>query len=162
MILFHKYSYYNIVQHFFFFGKYVGLDPAATLFLNRRNYIKSGDAKYVQLIQTSKVLGTSIRSGDIHIVVKSSKTSVFNPKIKHTLAQSIHVATSNKKLIMIAEAKGVGTLQILKSIDTYEAPKLEKNEYLVGVYSEYERSKHGRIYEISLVGRSSVLKNTMI
>ncbi|XP_031617562.1 phospholipase A1 2-like [Contarinia nasturtii] len=149
----------------------IGLDPAsASLYLHKNYYISKGDAKYVQLIHTSKVLGTLDRAGDVDIVVKNGRTSVFNPRDKHALATSIQSATARKKLIIRANmckkdlernrnAKKAAAafaknpeelITKLKEPSDYEEPELKDNQCLVGVYSQFKPVMAGKTYEIDL------------
>lgn len=150
-----------------------GLDPAsASLYLHKNYYIFQGDASFVQVIHTSKVLGTLKRTGDIDIVVKDNRTSVFNPRDKHNLATSIHAATSQKKLIFVANMikkdlsrsnkakkaaqsfknKLAGDITELNDPSEYKTkePELKDNQCFVGIYSELKPIMAGKTYEIDL------------
>ncbi|XP_031617560.1 phospholipase A1 2-like [Contarinia nasturtii] len=166
--------------------KLIGLDPsAATLFLNKKYYISKGDASFVQLIHTSKVLGTSERTGDVSIVVKDNRLSIFNLRDKHSLATAIHAATCRKKLIIIAEmskkdlekdAKAKksakkpannsktlpqGLLIEVNDIKDYKVLELKETQCMVGVYSEFKPAMSGNIFELDLAKRSDVLWKSM-
>lgn len=63
----------------------------------------------------------------------------------------MHFVTSTKRLFLIGEEKGNGTI-----IKNTEQPlrELESNECLIGVYGAFDERNKGKRFEISLTGRS--------
>lgn len=71
------------------------------------------------------------------------------------------MATSMKKLLLIAQTNGRG--QVIK-IDENSVQKdrpLDQNEVFVGVYSKLEESKRGKRYFVSLKNHSKTLRESI-
>lgn len=142
-------------------GKLYGVDPAGiALTLKRFNqaFIKRGDAAYVQIIHTDPLLyGTMLMTGDVDISVDDVPTDYNH---KHGFAVYLHMATSMKKLILIAEENGKG--QIIEVDDITQLTRVPRaNEVFVGVYSECEESKRGKQFKISFKDRAEILRKSI-
>lgn len=129
-----------------------------------RNYnqafINRGDAEYVQIIHADPLIfGTSIDCGDIDIYVKDMPVKFYE---KHVYAPILHIATSIKKVIAIAEKNGSGDLFPIPrtSILKYKVA-VDDDEILVGVYSEVTDSKRGQRFYISLKNHLETLKKSI-
>lgn len=107
-----------------------------------------GDAKYVQVIHTSKSFGTTKRAGDVDIYVRYKPEAFFSGHSeKHTLSLYIHLASCTKRLVMLAEENGNGTM-IANVGQRIRGPK--PNECVVGVYGTLIESQQNKKYKISL------------
>ncbi|XP_031617160.1 phospholipase A1-like isoform X2 [Contarinia nasturtii] len=133
--------------------KFIGLDPAAIYWANANDYIKSGDADYVQVVHTS-YLGTQLQRGDSDIYIKSDN---WDTQMSHKLAVDLHELISAKKLVLIAAENGTGrSINLQESLHVNpDLIQIADTECMVGVYCEgCNKRKHGQIYNISLVTKS--------
>lgn len=139
-----------------------GVDPAGiALTLKRFNqaFIKRGDAAYVQIIHTDPMLyGTMLMTGDVDIVVDDVPTDRNH---KHGFAVYLHMATSMKKLILIAEENGKGDIITIDDNFTQQNEVPKENEVFIGVYSELEESKRGKKFKISFKDRDDILRKSI-
>lgn len=140
----------------------VGIDPAGIyLILNRfkHAFINKGDATYVQIIHTDIVLfGTIFQTGDTDIYVTDIPVSLLG---RHGFGPYLHMATSMKKVLIIAQNDGNG--EIIPTDDNLQQKdvNLMDDETFVGVYSNLEESKRGQKFYISLKDRIPVLRESI-
>lgn len=124
-----------------------------------QSFIKRGNAEYVQIIHTDILFsGTFFQRGDYDIYISDLPVGISQ---WHTFAPYIHMATSIKKLLLIAQTNGRG--QVIK-IDENSVQKdrpLDQNEVFVGVYSKLEESKRGKRYFVSLKNHSKTLRESI-
>lgn len=141
-----------------------GIDPAGiylTLWNYDQDFIERGDAKYVQIIHTDPLIfGTVYQTGDVDIFVEDLPVGLLG---KHAFAVYLHMATSMKKLLLIAEKNGKGKGKMIsidenpEQLDRYP----NKNEVFIGVYSEPEYSKRGEIFYFSMKDRLEMLRDSI-
>lgn len=144
-------------------GKLIGIDPAGiylTLKINNQKFIEQGDAKYVQIIHTDPIFfGTVFQSGDVDIYFKDLPVGIMH---RHGFAAYLHMATSMKKLLIIAEKDGRGVvIPILRNSDLADNLTLDEDEVVVGVYGELEESKRGQKFYVSLKNRFDMLRSSI-
>lgn len=144
-------------------GKLIGVDPAGiylTLKINNQSFINQGDAAYVQIIHTDPIFfGTVFQSGDVDIYFKDLPVGIMH---RHGFAAYIHMATSMKRLLMIAEKDGNGlAIPVLNHTSLVDNVTLDKDEVVVGVYGELEESKRGQKFYISLKNRFEMLRTSI-
>ncbi|XP_031617149.1 phospholipase A1-like [Contarinia nasturtii] len=138
--------------------KVIGLDPAGISHLfPPENYLRKGDAQYVQIIHSS-LMGTTLKLGDADIFIKSDK---WHPYKNHKLAVKANNLASGKRAILIASKKGNGRvidIQEGKSIDF----DLKSDECLLGVYNDGDNkeetvrddeNQEKNVFKISLMNR---------
>lgn len=124
------------------------------MFLDNTPHFKSGDAQYVQCLHTSSNFGTTRKIADIDIYVHYKfDTILMNLLKKHGLSVFLHIATATKRLYLIAEEKGNGTMIANVGQNLRE---LKSNEVLLGVYGALDEQKKGKTFELSLLGRNKV------
>lgn len=140
-------------------GRLIGIDPAGIYLILTRfkhAFINKGDATYVQIIHTDIVLfGTIFQTGDVDIYVQDIPVSLLG---RHGFGPYLHMATSMKKLLIIAAADGGGEMipyEPEKDVNMYE------DEVLLGVYSNIEESKRGKKFFISLKDRIPMLRESI-
>lgn len=143
-------------------GKLVGIDPAGIYVISDRygqSFINRGDAAYVQIIHTDPVFfGTSFPCGDVDIYVQDIPLGYTQ---KHGFGPYLHMATSMKKLIVIAEKDGEGQMIPIDD-DSPEKDRVpNENEVFLGVYSEAEESKNGQKFYFSMKNQSDELRNSI-
>lgn len=130
-----------------------GIDPAGIWLISNRyhqGFINRGDATYVQIIHTDTIFfGTTLPCGDVDIYVQDIPLGYTR---KHGFGPYLHMATSMKKLLLIAEKDGKG--QMIQ-FDENRVPN--ENEVFIGVYSELEESKRGQKFYFSMRDRSNML-----
>lgn len=127
--------------------------------LFHQSYIKKGDAEYVQIVHTDPLLhGTSLTNGDVDIMVDNVPAGI---KHKHAFVPYLHMATSMKKLLLIAEKNGKGQIIPIDENSAQANRVLKQDEVIVGVYSEVEDSKRGQIFRISLANRGEILRDSI-
>lgn len=73
----------------------------------------------------------------------------------------MHMATSMKKLLLIAERNGPGQVIPIDENAPQENRVPNENEVFVGVYSEIEESKSGKRFKISFKDRAEILRNSI-
>lgn len=114
--------------------------------------INTGDAEYVQCIHTSSFgLEQPIGDVDIYLDATSNKLLLGAWAEKHALSVYLHVATSTKRIFIIAEARGNGKLLLS---DTDNPPrKLKSQECQIGVYGQLQEHHKGKQFNISIVDR---------
>ncbi|XP_031635213.1 uncharacterized protein LOC116348369 [Contarinia nasturtii] len=139
----------------------LALDPSKTpLFMRKPSKtIKKGHADYVQVIHTS-IVGISDPIGDTDIFVKytaESLSETFNDK--HSLAFYIHVATATKRLYLLGEENGNGTL--VRRGRNAEYPEPKSNECLVGIYGKRIEGNVGREFVVSLKNRTDLFQQSL-
>lgn len=71
------------------------------------------------------------------------------------------MATSMKKLIMIAEKNGKGQVIRVDENSVQKDRPLNHDEVFVGVYSELEESKRGKKYFVSLKNNFGILRDSI-
>lgn len=138
-----------------------GIDPAGIsliMWKYDQQFIKQGDAAYVQIIHTdTKLFGTMLQIGDVDIFIEDVPAFDIH---KHSFAPYIHMATCLKKVLLIAEIRGKGhMIQLDNDLAPYRA--LNSNEVIVGMYSELEESKRGKKFKISLKNRAEMLRDSI-
>lgn len=69
------------------------------------------------------------------------------------------MATSLKKLLLIAEKDGIG--QMIQIDENSQDRVPNENEVFVGVYSELEESKRGQKFYFSMKNRSDMLRSSI-
>lgn len=145
-------------------GKLIGIDPAGiylTLKMYNQKFIGRGDASYVQIIHTDPVLlGTPFQSGDVDIYFQDLPVDIMH---RHGFAPYLHMATAIKRLLIIAERNREGAvIPVLKSSDLADNLTLtDKDEVIVGVYSELNESKRGQKFYVSLKNRFEMLRSSL-
>lgn len=108
--------------------------------------IERGYAEYTQIIHTS-FIGMRKKTGDVDIFINyisDIKSGLIN---LHALSVYVHIATSTKRLYLIGEENGAGSI-----IANTGRPVRAQNqtESLVGVYGKFETKKYMRKFDISL------------
>lgn len=153
-----------------FFKIKSGLDPAAISFwLNKHDYLKKGDADYVQIVHSVNMplgkfgwIGTSKKSGDTDIIV-TSNCYFWQLYGNHKLAPYIHELTSQRKAVMIAVKKGKGYITYTKVDENVPVPtdlghpslsyasdaNLKPYQCMVGIYNR-NHCKEGKVFYIHL------------
>lgn len=124
-----------------------------------QSFIHRGDATYVQIIHTDiLLLGTACQSGDVDIYVTDLPVGLGD---SHSFSAYVHMATSIRKLLLVAERDGRGlVIPIHKNLDlSNRVPS--KDEVFVGVYSEFEESKRGQRFYISLKNHFNTLRHSL-
>lgn len=110
--------------------------------LDHSEYIKSGDATNVVIVQTSTVFGTSKLNGDVNIIVKYKP--IWKIGDNHSVACAILAGTATKENIMKAQRDGKGVFIVMNDGDDYETlSKVREDEFLVGAYSTFDKHKRG-------------------
>lgn len=127
-----------------------------TLFLDRELQYRSGIAQYVQTIHTSNNFGTTRQTGDVDIYMDYKFETLMNNFMKkHGLSVFVHMASSTKRIFMLAEEDGQG--KIIVNADRKQTQPIPKsNECLIGIYGELDESKQGKSYNMSLTYHSKV------
>lgn len=123
------------------------------MFDKTAHFIQSEDAEYVQVIHTS-FLGVSQKIGHIDIFLNYKSESLFSSLFeKHGLGVYLHAATATKKVYLIAEVGGNGTM-----ITDTKQPlrKLRSKECLIGIFGTFDERKKGKKYEITLTDREQI------
>ncbi|XP_031617561.1 phospholipase A1-like [Contarinia nasturtii] len=130
----------------------LALDPAGTSFFWNKpgHMIKSGDADYVQVIHTS-AFGLDQPVGDVDIYVDSTSNKILLGAWaeKHALSVYLHIATSTKRLFIIAEVRGNGILLISER----QPRELKPQECQIGIYGTLQAHHKGKQFNISIVDR---------
>lgn len=127
--------------------------------LYNQSFINQGDASYVQIIHTDTIFfGTSFQSGDVDIYFKDLPVGLLE---KHGFAAYLHMATSMKKLLLIAEKDGDGKMIELDKYPSQKERLPDEDEVIVGVYSEVEESKRGQKFYFSLKNRFETLRQSI-
>lgn len=119
-----------------------GYDPADLHpWYDKSNYLKKGDAKYVQLIHTSTMLGTTLKTGDVDITVKHKSSVHFAEN--HFLGIQIQELIAIRSHVLVAEREGNGSVIELKNSSEIETIKLNlrSDQCMLGV--DTDQSKHG-------------------
>lgn len=139
-----------------------GIDPAGialTLWNYDQNFIQQGDAKYVQIIHTDTLLfGTMYQTGDVDIYIEDLPVGLLQ---KHAFAVYLHMATSMKKLLLIAEKIGKGKMIRMDENPEQKDRVPNRNQVFIGVYSEGEYSKRGQIFHLSMKDRFETLRDSI-
>lgn len=139
-----------------------GIDPAGialTLWKYDRRFIGQGDAKYVQIIHTDTLLfGTMYQTGDCDIYVEDLPVGLLQ---RHAFAVYLHMATSMKKLLLIAEKDGNGKMIRMDDNRKWQNIVPNRNQVFIGVYSEAEYSKRGQIFHFSMQDRFEILRDSI-
>lgn len=140
-----------------------GIDPAGiylTLKIYNQSFINQGDANYVQIIHTDPIFfGTVFQCGDVDIYFKDLPVGVMH---RHGFAAYFHMATSMKRLLMIAEKDGNGlVIPIFDHLSLADHTAVYEDEAIVGIYSELEESKRGQKFYISLKNRFEMLRKSI-
>lgn len=139
-----------------------GLDPAGVWLISNRYdhaFINRGDATYVQIIHTDVVFfGTTFPCGDIDIYIQDIPLGYTR---KHGFGPYLQMATSMKKLLLIAEKEGSGQMIQIDENSQQNNTALKENEVIVGVYSELEESKRGQKFYFSMKNRSDMLRSSI-
>lgn len=140
----------------------LGIDPAGiyiTLYRFNQSFINQGDATYVQIIHTDLyILGTIFQCGDVDIYVEDIPAGLLQ---KHAFAAYIHMATSMKRLVLIAVKRGRGKVIELDAKSAKKKRVPHTNEVIVGVYSKVEEAKRGQKFYISFRDRLEILRNSI-
>ncbi|XP_031617557.1 uncharacterized protein LOC116337272 [Contarinia nasturtii] len=133
----------------------LGLDPPrTTIFLDNSPHFKRGDAEYTQVLHTSNNFGTSKKIGDVDIYVHYKfDTILLNLLKKHGLSVFLHIATATKRLYLIAEENGNGTM--IANVGQKLRP-LKSNEVLLGVYGTFNQRKKEKTFELNLVDKTKL------
>lgn len=114
---------------------------------------RNGDAKYTQAIHTSFVGVTNkVADDDIYLDYKSESIASAL-KEKHGLGLYMHVATSTKRLFLIAEENGNGTMVANNGLSLRE---LKQKECLIGIYGTSNHTKNRKKFKISLNNREQI------
>lgn len=131
------------------------------MILNRfkHAFINKGDATYVQIIHTDIVLfGTIFQTGDVDIYVTDIPVSLLG---RHGFGPYLHMATSMKKVLIIAQQNGNGEIIALDDNLHEKDVDLMDDEVYLGVYSNLEEPKRNQKYFISLKDRIPVLRDSI-
>lgn len=102
------------------------------------------------------MLPFAIQTGDVDIYVSDLPVGLLG---KHAFAVYLHMATSMKKLILIAEKNGNGKMIRMNSKQKDRIPN--RNQVFIGVYSEAEHSKRGQIFHFSMEDRFEILRDSI-
>ncbi|XP_031635217.1 uncharacterized protein LOC116348372 [Contarinia nasturtii] len=135
----------------------LALDPSKTplLMAKPKSTIKRGVAHLVQVIHTS-IIGITQQIGDIDIYVTKSKLGIA-VSLEHGLDFFVFLATATKKLYLLAEKNGNGTM--IRQGEPFREPG--PKECVVGVYSNPNPNQYGKMFEISLVNRTKTFKEAL-
>ncbi|XP_031631259.1 uncharacterized protein LOC116345747 [Contarinia nasturtii] len=135
----------------------LALDPIKTPLFGWKikNSIRKGDAKYVQVIHTSKKAGTWDQIGDVDIYVKyevgqPERQNVLNLNDDHLLAFFIHVAISTKRLYIKADLTENGKGTVLQAGTSFKPPTMKQNELAIGIYGQLKDYQRGKKYGLIL------------
>lgn len=125
----------------------------------KQSFIGQGDAEYVQIIHTDPYLfGTIFQCGDVDIYIEDIPTGLLQ---KHAFAAYIQMATSMKRLVLVAEKNGIGKIIPLKKNEFKKLRSPKRNEVYVGVYSEIDERKRGEKFRISFKNRLEILRKSL-
>lgn len=126
---------------FLFFCIVIALDPAPlNLKKSSPKHVRSGDAKYVQLVFTSILHTTGLQVGDSNIVVDHQKQHhckhSLNPLCNHDAALELHELTVRKQWKFVA-SKSNGTepnpMEQCRSPGSFQwNAEIKKNECVLG------------------------------
>lgn len=117
-----------------------GLDPAGIrILLSPSNFVRSGDAFYVQLIHTSVLHGTCYRLGDSDIIVGNRFFQAYcrSPlsACNHIRAVTINNMIISKNYAFVASSNGQSKTLPLSSAARSESIPIGSGECLVGIYN---------------------------
>lgn len=136
-----------------------GIDPAGIyLTLQRYNqaFIDREDATYVQIIHTDTLLfGTSFQCGTVDIYIRDIPISL---SAKHSFGPYLHMVTSMGKINLVATKSGDSKIIPFIQNSTKKKRVVDKDEVIIGVYSELEESKRGQQFYFSLKNSMLLLK----
>lgn len=96
-----------------------------------------------------------LQTGDVDIYIQDIPIGYTQ---KHGFGPYLQMATSMKKLLLIAEKDGIGQMI---PIDENSQRVPNENEVFVGVYSELEESKRGQKFYFSMKNRSDQLRSSI-
>ena len=166
----------------------IGLDPAGIPVLDKKDYLQSGDAQYVQTIHMTSLAGTTynIADDDIYIKVKVEKfidekqnwfkrkfdKYILSSSIKHELAMKIFLAICTRQIYLIAGRKGINGGLVLTSYpkNPEDLPKPDTNQILVGMprtpklkqdQKETKKIQENNVFEVNFAGNEVELKKIM-
>lgn len=147
---------FNIIKWFNIYR--TGLDAARiNQYMHKSTQFRRGIAKYTQAIHSS-IYGNPDQIGDVDIYVKYKSESFLASVDKHSLGFLMHILISTKKLILIGEQNGNGSI-----IEYNGQPlrQLQENECLIGEYDTFDESKIGKQYKISFDYKTEIFWNKL-
>lgn len=94
------------------------------------DYIQSGDAEFVEVIHTTKALGTIYDHGDLDVYVDVTDWGLIDAPKQHAFAVHLHMAAITGEAIIIASRKDGDGGKILPGElkDGYHKPKKLTND----------------------------------
>lgn len=131
----------------------IGLDPFTSLF---ESFIGSGDAAYVQIIHTTKIVGFLKKTGDASIIVHTD-CSFINLDANHLLVVSVFERTATQEEFLIA-TKATNNVrgEIHEWNEVIDTITLKDYECEVGIYNK-DRHKGEFHITIPIEGNCRIL-----